>query len=104
MNTRLLAGREVHVDEEGFMSDPAEWDRDVAAALATEEGIPALTDAHWFVLDWARNAASEGRSPTLREITTGAGVNTKQLFTLFPRGPAKKIARVAGLGKPRGCV
>jgi dissimilatory sulfite reductase related protein len=106
MATRVIAGKEVQVNEEGFMTDATEWNQDIAAAIAIEEGIPVLSDDHWKVIDWARDQAKNAnwKSPTLRQITTGTGVNTKQLFALFPKGPAKKVARVAGLGKPEGCV
>ena len=86
------------------MTDPAEWNKDIAVAIANEEGIPELTADHWKVIEWARQAAQNGKSPTLRQITTGTGVNTKELFALFPKGPAKKVAHIAGLGKPEGCV
>jgi dissimilatory sulfite reductase related protein len=106
MATRVIAGKEVQVNDEGFMTDATEWNKDIAAAIAVEEGIPELTADHWKVIDWARDTAKNmnWKSPTLRQITTGTGVNTKQLFALFPKGPAKKVARVAGLGKPEGCV
>jgi len=106
MATRVIAGKEVQVNDEGFMIDPSEWNKDIAAAIAVEEGIPELTADHWKVIDWSREMAKgmNGKSPTLRQITTGTGVNTKQLFALFPKGPAKKVAHVAGLGKPEGCV
>jgi dissimilatory sulfite reductase related protein len=106
MATRVIAGKEVQVNEEGFMTDATEWNKDIAAAIAVEEGIPELTADHWKVIDWARETAknTKWKSPTIRQMTTGTGVNTKQLFALFPKGPAKKVARVAGLGKPEGCV
>ena len=87
------------------MTKPAEWTQEIAVAMAKEEGIAELTDAHWKVIEFCRqNAATTGKAPTLRTITNGAGVTTKDLFTLFPKGPAKKVARIAGLGKPEGCV
>ena len=106
MATRVIAGKEVQVNDEGFMTDATEWNKDIAAAIAVEEGIAELTADHWTVIDWARETAQgmNWKSPTLRQITTGTGVNTKQLFTLFPKGPAKKVAHIAGLGKPEGCV
>jgi TusE/DsrC/DsvC family sulfur relay protein len=106
MATREIAGRTVQVNDEGFMTDPAEWSEEIAAAIAVEEGIAALAESHWTVIRWCRQEA-EGKnwkSPTLRQITLGTGVNTKDLFALFPKGPAKKVARIAGLGKPEGCV
>lgn len=104
MATRVIAGKEVQVNDEGFMTDPSEWNKDIATAIAAEEGIPELTPDHWKVIEWSRQVAVNGKSPTLRQITTGTDVNTKQLFALFPKGPAKKAARIAGLGKPEGCV
>jgi tRNA 2-thiouridine synthesizing protein E len=106
MPTKTIAGKVVQVNDEGFMTDPSEWDKDIAAEIAQEEGITDLSEAHWKVIDWSREAAkdSNGKSPTLRQITTGTGVTTKELFALFPKGPAKKVARIAGLGKPEGCV
>ncbi len=103
MPTRDIAGKTVQVNDEGFLINPAEWTREIAAEIAKEEGIPELTAAHWKVIDFAR-AFGDGKSPTLRQITNGAGVSTKELFALFPKGPAKKVARIAGLGKPEGCV
>ncbi len=106
MPTKTIAGKVVQVNDEGFMTDPNEWDKDIAAEIAKEEGLTELTEAHWKVIDWSRETAQglNGKSPTLRQITTGTGVTTKELFALFPKGPAKKVARIAGLGKPEGCV
>jgi len=105
MLTRIIAGRNVQVNEEGFMTNPAEWTKEIAVELAKEEGMVELSSDHWKVIDFARQKAAEsGASPTLRTITIIAGVTTKELFTLFPKGPAKKVAKIAGLGKPEGCV
>jgi dissimilatory sulfite reductase related protein len=106
MATKTIAGTTVQVNDEGFMTNPAEWNKDIAAEIAKEEGIAELTPAHWKVIDFCRAEGNKlgGKSPTLRQITVGTGVQTKELFALFPKGPAKKVARVAGLGKPEGCV
>lgn len=106
MGTKTIAGVTVQVNDEGFMTNPAEWNKAIAADIAKEEGIGELTPAHWKVIDFCRDASNKtgGKSPTLRQITTGTGVQTKELFGLFPKGPAKKVARIAGLGKPEGCV
>jgi tRNA 2-thiouridine synthesizing protein E len=106
MPTRTICGVTVQVNDEGFMTNPAEWNKDIAAELAKEEGIPELTDAHWKIIDYCRQTAATtgGKAPTLRQITGGTGVTTKELFALYPKGPAKKVAKVAGLGKPEGCV
>lgn len=105
MPTKDIAGKTVQVNEEGFMTNPAEWTKETAVELAKEEGIAELTPAHWKVIDFCRTSAgTTGAAPTLRAITNGSGISTKELFGLFPKGPAKKVARIAGLGKPEGCV
>jgi tRNA 2-thiouridine synthesizing protein E len=105
MATKVICGKTVQVNDEGYMTNPAEWDREIAVELAKEEGIAELTPEHWKIIEFSRNVgAASGKAPTLRQITNGAGVSTKELFTLFPKGPAKKVARIAGLGKPEGCV
>lgn len=105
MAVKKIAGKEVQVNDEGFMTNPAEWTKEIAVELAKEEGIAELTPAHWAVIDFCRaTAVSNGKAPTLRTITNGANVTTKDLFALFPKGPAKKVAKISGLGKPEGCV
>lgn len=95
----------VEFDQEGFMVNPDVWNKEIAEELAKEEGITELTEAHWKVIDFCRESATEsGSAPTLRQITSGTGVSTKELFALYPKGPAKKVAKISGLGKPEGCV
>ncbi len=95
----------LQLNEEGFMVAPEEWSREIAIELAKEEGIDQLSEAHWKIIEFCRQAATEsGNAPTLRQITTGTGISTKELFALYPKGPAKKVARISGLGKPEGCV
>jgi len=105
MAMREIAGHQVQVNEEGFMTDPQEWTKDIAVEIAKTEGIPELTLQHWQVIDFCRqDGMATGKAPTLRRITTAAGVTTKEMFALFPKGPAKKVAKISGLGKPEGCV
>ncbi|MCG3140777.1 MAG: Sulfite reductase, dissimilatory-type subunit gamma [Anaerolineae bacterium] len=105
MAMREIAGHQVQVNEEGFMTDPQEWTKDIAVEIAKVEGIPELTLQHWQVIDFCRqDGMATGKAPTLRRITTAAGVTTKEMFALFPKGPAKKVAKISGLGKPEGCV
>ncbi len=105
MATRTIAGKTVQVNEEGFLTNPAEWTKEIAVEIAKDEGLPELTEAHWKVIEFCRKEGiASGKAPTLRQITTSAGVTTKEMFALFPKGPAKKVARISGLGKPEGCV
>lgn len=103
--TRIaIADREVTVDSEGFMTEYDEWDEALATTLAANIGIE-LTDDHWKVITYLRDDfAANGETPTLRRVATNGGVPTKDLFQLFPKKPARKMAYVAGLPKPVGCI
>jgi tRNA 2-thiouridine synthesizing protein E len=104
MTTTTIDGHTVHVNEEGFLTDPSEWDEQLAKSLAAQIGLD-LTDEHWKVIRFLReDYAAQGETATLRRISTVGGIPTKQLFVLFPQKPAKKLAYVAGLPKPHGCV
>lgn len=104
MPVTTLAGHEIHVNEEGFLTDPSEWSEELATELASQIGI-ALTDEHWKALHFLRQDFVEnGETPTLRRMSTKGGLPIKQLFAMFPQKPAKKMAYVAGLPKPVGCV
>ena len=97
-------GKTVVLDEEGFLQNPAEWDRKVAEVLASQAGIE-LTDEHWKVIDFCRkDFEATGQPPGLRRITKVGGIPTKTIYTLFPGGPGKLAAKIAGLHKPTGCV
>jgi TusE/DsrC/DsvC family sulfur relay protein len=99
-----VADAQIHVDSEGFLTEYSEWTEALAVQLAAQIGIQ-LTDEHWKVLRFLRSDyPAHGETATLRRVSTLAGVPVKQLFTLFPGKPAKKMAYVAGLPKPRGCV
>lgn len=105
MPTKTYAGVTLEVDAEGFLTQSAAWTRDVAAAIAAEAGIPALGEKHWRVIDYARSdTAAQGQSPGPRRIVAGSGVTMKELYELFPKGPGKLVARVAGVPKPKACL
>jgi TusE/DsrC/DsvC family sulfur relay protein len=104
MPTTTIDGHTIHVNDEGFMTDPSEWSEPLAASLATQIGL-VLTDEHWQAIRFLRKDYEEqGETATLRRISVIGGIPTKQLFQLFPQKPAKKLAYVAGLPKPHGCV
>jgi tRNA 2-thiouridine synthesizing protein E len=99
-----MNGREVHVNDEGFLTEYDEWDEELAKVLATNIGID-LTEDHWKVIRFLREDFQEqGETATTRRVQTVGGVPTKQQFALFPKKPAKKMAYIAGLPKPHGCV
>jgi tRNA 2-thiouridine synthesizing protein E len=91
-------------DADGYLEDPNLWTEDLARAIAEREGI-TLTDRHWVVINYARSEwKAKGDAPTLRNITKNTDVDTKELYSLFPGGPGKLAAKVAGLHKPTGCI
>ena len=105
MSTKEIAGTSVEVDGEGFLTDHSVWNLDIAAAIAVEEGIETLTDRHIDVLNFMRKEfETNGTAPSIRKMNKLNVVPTKELYALFPGGPAKKAAKIAGLGKPQGCI
>ena len=104
MPVTSIAGREVHVDAEGFLTAYDEWDEELGKQLAAQIGIE-LTDAHWKAIRFLReDYRNRGETATIRRVAVVGGIPTKELFTLFPKKPAKKMAYIAGLPKPYGCV
>lgn len=104
MPITTIDGITLDVDEEGFLTDPMEWNEDLAVVLAHQIGIE-LTDEHWQAIRFVRlDFAGQGETATLRRISVVGGIPIKTLFRLFPQKPAKKLAYVAGLPKPHGCV
>jgi tRNA 2-thiouridine synthesizing protein E len=105
MTMATIAGKDVHVNEEGFLTEFDEWSEAIAAELARDVGIDALTEEHLKVLRFLRDDyRANGETPTLRRVSSVGGFDTKQLFVLFPKKPAKKMSYVAGVPKPVGCV
>ena len=104
MTTTTIAGAEVTVDEEGFMTEYDQWSEEIAKELASNIGIE-LGDNHWRVIKFLREDFKEqGETPMLRRVSNVGGVSTKELFQLFPKKPAKKMSYIAGVPKPHGCV
>ena len=105
MSQRLYGTVTVDVDAEGFMTDFSQWTREVAEAIAAEEGIAVLTPAHWKVIEFMHKEFKEnGQVPSVRKLNTSGVISTKELYEIFPGGPAKKAAKIAGMKKPEGCV
>ena len=105
MSTVTLAGTTVPLDDEGFFQDPSMWTREMAVEMAKADGIDPLTDDHWKVIEFMRREyAEKGTGPTVRVLGKNSGVDVKALYQLFPKGPAKMAARLAGIPKPKGCI
>jgi tRNA 2-thiouridine synthesizing protein E len=105
MTTTLIADAPVDVDAEGFMTTPEQWNETIAQAIARENGIPELTDRHWLVVRFMRERyLTTGSAPSIRALGKESGVPVKELYALFPKGPAKLAAKIGGIPKPKGCI
>ena len=105
MQTRTYMGTVVSVDDQGFFTDPTQWREAMAPEIARQEGVADLTERHWQVIKFMRHEYDEkGTGPTVRVLGKTSGVPIKELYELFPRGPAKLAAKIAGIPKPRGCI
>jgi TusE/DsrC/DsvC family sulfur relay protein len=105
MTTTLIADAPVDVDAEGFLTDPNQWNESIARAIAAENGIPELTDRHWLVVRFMRDRyLATGNAPSIRALGKESGVPVKELYELFPKGPAKLAAKIGGIPKPKGCI
>ena len=95
----------IEVDEDGFMEDPEVWNERVALALASTEGVDDLTEDHWKIVNYLREYYQKfGIAPMIRKLCKETGFSLKQMYDLYPSGPAKGACKVAGLAKPTGCV
>lgn len=105
MAGKLIAGYNVEVNEEGYLINQSQWNKEIAAELAKEEGIEQLTDAHWKIIDFLQKDFKEqGKVPTIRRMNKVGNIPTNELYQLFPDGPVKKAAKIAGLKKPESCI
>jgi tRNA 2-thiouridine synthesizing protein E len=99
------AGVTVDVDPEGFLTDPQQWTEHIGREIAAANGLGELTDRHWQVINFMRQTyLRTGSAPSIRTLGKASGVPIKELYELFPKGPAKLAARIAGIPKPRGCI
>jgi len=95
----------LEVDEDGFITNPDEWNEEVGLALASTEGVDEMTEDHWKIANYLRNYYLEyGVAPMIRKLCKETGFKLKQIYELYPSGPAKGACKVAGLPKPTGCV
>jgi tRNA 2-thiouridine synthesizing protein E len=105
MTMALIAERPVDVDAEGFLTDPTQWNDEIAEAIARDAGIAELTPRHWQVVRFMRERyLTTGTAPTIRALGKESGVPVKELYELFPKGPAKLAAKIGGIPKPKGCI
>jgi TusE/DsrC/DsvC family sulfur relay protein len=103
MATKNLAGVSVDVNDEGYMTDSSQWTKEVATAIAAEEGVE-LTEKHFEVLDFIRKKVADGATLTIRGINKSGVVDAKSFYQMFPGAPLKKSTKIAGVPKPESCI
>ncbi|MDE3186877.1 MAG: TusE/DsrC/DsvC family sulfur relay protein [Acidobacteriota bacterium] len=105
MATLTVGGKALELDADGNLAHINDWTEDIAREIAVQDGIPELTPQHWTVINFMRQVfMKEGDAPSIRRLTKESGIDTKTLYQLFPKGPAKRAAKIAGLPKPKGCI
>jgi TusE/DsrC/DsvC family sulfur relay protein len=105
MTATTLTYHDLTLDKEGFLQQPGEWTEEIATEIARENGIDPLTDKHWQVVRFMRDRFLQtGNAPSVRTLGKESGVPIKELYALFPKGPAKLAAKIGGIPKPHGCI
>ena len=105
MTATMIAETSVDIDAEGFMTNPGQWNEEIAGEIARESGIAELTPRHWLVVNFMRERfLTSGAAPSIRALGKESGVPVKELYQLFPKGPAKLAAKIGGIPKPQGCI
>lgn len=105
MPTLEIDNQVFEVDGDGFLSSPEIWNEDIACLFAKYDGIEEMNDKHWAIVNIIRkNFEEKGNAPMIRTICKETGLRLREIYELFPLGPARGACRVAGLPKPDGCV
>ncbi len=105
MPTLEIDNKIFEVDGDGFLANPEIWNEDVARLIAKYDSIGEMSEKHWAIVNIIRkNYEEKGMAPMIRTICKETGVRLREIYELFPLGPARGACRVAGLPKPDGCV
>ena len=105
MPTIEIEGRKFDVDGDGFLQHPEIWNQEVAQLFARQDGSGELTNKHWAVVNFIRQHWQENdMAPMVRKVCQSTGLRLREIYELFPLGPAKGACKIAGLPKPDGCV
>ena len=103
MATKTLAGVNIDVNDEGYMTNSSQWTKEIGAAIAKEEGVE-LTEKHYALIDWIRKKVADGELLTIRGINKSGIVDAKDFYQMFPGAPLKKATKIAGVPKPASCI
>ncbi|HUK99521.1 MAG TPA: TusE/DsrC/DsvC family sulfur relay protein [Nitrospirota bacterium] len=105
MSVVQVKGKDIELDEDGFLVNPEDWSNDMVEYFAKEESVSNLTENHWKVINYLRDYFKKfGVAPMIRKVCKDTGFPLKEIYEMFPSGPAKGACKIAGLPKPTGCV
>ena len=105
MATVELGGKQIEVDEDGFIQDPEQWNEEIAVDIAKTEQVDEMSEDHWKLVNYIRGYYLKfGIAPMIRKLCKENSFNIKYVYEMFPSGPAKGACKIAGLPKPTGCV
>ena len=104
MSQRIYADVCVDCNEQGYMTNLDQWNRDVATAIAAEEEIDLNDEKHWEVINYLQDQYKNDVALTIRRVGKSEVVSIKEFYRLFPGGPLKKASRIAGIPKPASCI
>jgi dissimilatory sulfite reductase related protein len=104
MATKVLAGKSIEVNDEGYLIDMNQWNKSVAEEIAKEEGITSLTEKHWKLIEYLRDRETKGEALSIRGVGKSGIVDIKEFYGLFPGAPLKKATKIAGIKKPVSCI
>jgi dissimilatory sulfite reductase related protein len=100
---KIVAGKTINVNEEGFMTDFSQWTKEIGEELATENDI-TLTPRHWDVINYIQEQVKKDVGLTIRGIGKSGVVDIKEFYALFPKAPLKTATKIAGVPKPASCI
>ena len=100
---KTIAGKNITVNEEGYLTDFSQWDEQVGEALATEANIN-LSPRHWEVLKYLQKEQQSQVALSIRRVGKSGVVDIKEFYQLFPTAPLKTATKIAGIPKPASCI
>ncbi len=100
---KLIANREIDVNEEGYLTDFKQWDREVCECIAGECNV-VMTEKHWEVIEYLQDKHHKEEPLSIRGIKKSGVINIKEFYNLFPGGPLKVSTKIAGIPKPKSCI
>lgn len=100
---KIIAGKTITTNEEGYLTNFAQWDKSIGEEIAKESSIE-LTPRHWDVINYIQNEVKKEVPLSIRKIGKSGVVDIKEFYALFPNAPLKTATKIAGVPKPASCI